>query len=562
MEFSQEKRHILQSIGFSDVDVNLYLDIDEKLETYRQVFCENINDPVLFTFFASLYFPKASAGPSGVEQFDQEKSAETHSALVNAVREQIERSMQPLRTTVDEIKASVAKELEEERLLLRDHLAAAQKEIMVQLQEIRHIQDQQLNQSEPCHQPDKDIQAEEINSQEQMAGQRVQQESMAEGPQKGISTAEKRSDGKGFDQQMADIKNELLWFKEQVQLLQNENKQYRQELRKQEQQQLLQRRVSVSKLELQEELGRVKDEIIISIKALWAFTEAELNDSSKSLNEKTTDAVCELSRCQEETKQILYEILTTASDTKALAKENSNELKEGTKQMLTTILTTALDTNALAKENSDELKKAHQVMEKSDMSKTIHSMEGKLDNIQKRVETETISVLENAFSDLHMICLGQAQRVIQTVVNPSYAPSKVFHFYLKNFQQLVGSGKRVSSPPYVVTIDNSILAMHLQVKFKTEPSEILLWLVSAADLRELGFESLESSKVTLDVRVKRFQSQDNILVAEGIKISQGFFSGSKFRYRELGKPISCPELVSSEYNNFKDDSVLIELKIR
>ncbi|GFO22736.1 hypothetical protein PoB_004924100 [Plakobranchus ocellatus] len=224
----------------------------------------------------------ASAGPSGVEQFDQEKSAETHSALVNAVREQIERSMQPLRTTVDEIKASVAKELEEERFLLRDHLAAAQKEIMAQLQEIRHIQDQ--------HHPDKDIQVEEIDAQEQLAGQRVQQEYMAEGPQKGIRTAEKRSDVKGLDQQMPNINSELLWFKEQVQLLQNELKQYRQELCRQEQQQLLQHRVSVSKFELQEELGRVKDELITSIKALWAFTEVELNDSSKSLIEKTTDA--------------------------------------------------------------------------------------------------------------------------------------------------------------------------------------------------------------------------------------------------------------------------------
>ncbi|GFO22735.1 hypothetical protein PoB_004924000 [Plakobranchus ocellatus] len=374
---------------------------------------------------------------------------------------------------------------------------------MEQLQEIRHIQIQQLNQSEPCHShPDKVIQVEEIDAQEQLAGQRVQQESMAEGPQKGIRTAEKRSDVKVLDQQMAGINGELLCIKEQVQLLQNELKQYRQELRRQEQQQLLQHRVSVSKFELQEELGRTKDELITSIKALWAFTEIELNDSSKSLIEKTTDA-----------------------------------------------------------ENSNELKKSHQVMEKSDMSKTIHSMEGKLDNIQKRVETDTISVIKNAFSDLHMVCLGQAQRVIQTVVNPSYAPSKVFHFYLKNFQQLVGSGKKVSSPPYVVTINNSILAKHIDAFFEKQTSKMILWLVSAADLRELGFE-LESLTLMIDVRVKRFKSPDNILVAEGITFSEDFFSGSKFRYRKLGEPISCPELVSSEYNNFKDDSVLIELKIR
>ncbi|GFO46217.1 hypothetical protein PoB_007272200 [Plakobranchus ocellatus] len=737
MEFNRDKRHILQTMGISDFDVNRYLDIEEKLKTYRQVFCENINDSALFTFFASLYFPKASVGPSKVELFGQEKSAETHSALINAVREQIERSLQPLRTAVNEIKASVVRELEEERVLLRDHLAAAQKEIMAQLQEICLIQDQQLNQSESCHShPDKDIQVEEIDAQEQLAGQGVQQKFIAEGPQKGIRTAEKRSDVKGHDQQMPDINSELLWFKEQVQLLQNEHKQYRQELRRQEQQQLLQHRVSVSKLELKEELGRTKDEIITSIKALWAFTEAELNDSSKSLNEKTTDAVCELSRCQEETKQILTAILTTASDTnalakensielkeetkqmlakilttasdtkalanensselkeetiqmltkihttasntkvlvkkicnelkegtkqmltqimttasdtkalakensnelkegtkqvltkilatasdtKALAKENSNELKEGTKQVLTNILTTASDTKALAKENSNELKertkqvltkilttasdtkalakensnelkertkqvltkilttasdtkalakensnglkKAHQVMEKSDMRKTIHSMEGKLDNIQKRVETDTISIIENAFSDLHMVCLGQAQRVIQTVVDPSYAPSKIFHFYLKNFQQLVGSGKKVFSPPYAVTINNSILVMHLLVVFNTQPSEMISYLVSAADPRELGFELLESLELMIDVRVKRFKSPDNILVAEGIKISGDLFSGSKFRFLKLGKPISCPELVSSEYNNFKDNSVLIELKIR
>ncbi|GFO46218.1 hypothetical protein PoB_007272300 [Plakobranchus ocellatus] len=262
-----------------------------------------------------------------------------------------------------------------------------------------------------------------------------------------------------------------------------------------------------------------------------------------------------------ETKQMLTQILTTASDTKALAKENPNELKEGTKQVLTKILTTALDTKALSKENSNELKKAHQVMEKSDMSKTIHSMEGKLDNIRKRVETDTISVIKNAFSDLHMVCPAQAQRVIQTVVKPSYAPRKVFHSYLKNFQQLVGSGKEVRSPPYAVTINNSFLVMYLQADFNTQKSDMTLHLLGAAHQCELGFE-LESLTLTIHVRVKRFQSPDTILVAEGIKLSQGFFSGSKFRYRRLGEPISCPELISSEYNNFKDDSVLIELKIR
>ncbi|GFO49229.1 hypothetical protein PoB_007573400 [Plakobranchus ocellatus] len=570
MEFNRDKRHILQTMGISDIDVNRYMDIDEKLKTYPAVRSE-------------------------VERFDQDKRAETHSALVDAVREQIERSMQPLRTAVDEIKASVSRELEEERFLLRDHLAAAQKEIMVQLQKICHIQDQRFNQSEPCHHPDKDIQAEEIKAQGQLTARQFEPKIPTDGRQARIKTTEETGDVKDHDQQMPDISRDLLWFKEQVQLLQNEHKQYRQELqeerfllrdhlaaaqkeimaqleeirhiqdqqlnqsepchhhqpdkgiqaeeikaqeqgaarqfepkiptegkqarirateergdvknhdqqmldissdllwfkeqvqsqqyerkqyrqelRRQEQQQPLQYRVSVSKLELKEELGQTKDEIITSMKALWAFTEAELNDSSKWLNEKTTEAVCDLSRCQEETKKTV-EILTSELKTvRQLVEEtienvSPNLLKNQvyktvgeTKQMLAEILATTSDTQDQTKENVSELQKVNQILEEtkeigftkhvknlntalehSDLSKTLHNLEGKLDDIQRRVESDTISVHENALRDLQMIFVGQAQRIIQKEVNPSSDPCKLYHFYIKNFHQLEGSGKTV-----------------------------------------------------------------------------------------------------------------------
>ncbi|GFO49270.1 hypothetical protein PoB_007577500 [Plakobranchus ocellatus] len=69
----------------------------------------------------------------------------------------------------------------------------------------------------------------------------------------------------------------------------------------------------------------------------------------------------------------------------------------------------------------------------------------------------------------------------------------------KTTDAVVGSAKKVSSPPYVVTINNSILAMHLRAVFKTQPSEMTLWLVNATDPRELGFE-LESLTLMIDAR--------------------------------------------------------------
>ncbi|GFO49223.1 hypothetical protein PoB_007572800 [Plakobranchus ocellatus] len=761
MEFNRDKRQILQTMGISDIDVNRYLDIDEKLKTFRA----------------------EQAVPSEVERIDQEKSAETHSALVTAVREQIERSMQPLRTAVDEIKASVSRELEEERFLLRDHLAAAQKEIMAQLEEIRHIQDQQLNQSEPCHhhQPDKGIQAEKIIAQDQLTAQQVQQKIPTEGPQEGIIPTGERGDVKDHDQQMPEICRDFLWFKEQVQLLQDEHKQYRQELRRQEQQQPLQHRVSVSKLELKEELGQTKDEIITSMKALWAFTAAELNDSSKSLNEKTTDAVCELSRCQEETKktaeiltselktirqlvvetkenvspnlsknqvyktmeetkQMLAKIVTSemkavrqlvqtkenvspnssdnqvyktmeetkqmllkivSSELKAVrqlveetkenvspnfelkavrqlveTKENvssnlsdnqvyktmeetkqmllkivSSELKavrqlveetkenvspnlsknqvyktveetkqmlakilkselkavlplaeetkvnvspnlsknqfhvteEETKQILFEILATASDTQARTKENSSVLQKVNQMLEvtkeigftkhvknlntaleHSDMSKTLYNLEIKLDNIQRCVESDTISVHENALRDFQIGFVGQAQRVIQKMVNPPRDPSKVFHFYIKNFHQLEGSGKTVFSLPYVLPIRNSLFAMHVIAHFKTQTLEMILGLVCPADPREVGLEYLGSPllEMIMNMRIMGSTSKRDIQVAKDKAIgTQNFLKHTKDNYLQMGEPISCPELVSKGYNSFKERSVLIELEI-
>ncbi|GFO49227.1 hypothetical protein PoB_007573200 [Plakobranchus ocellatus] len=576
MEFNREKRHILEAMGISDFDVNRYMDIDEKLKTYRAA------REVRFE----------------VERIDLKESAETHSALVNTVREQIERSMQPLRTAVDEIKASVSRELEEERFLLRNHLAAAQKEIIAQLEEIRHIQDQQLNQSGPCHhhQPDKGIQAEEIKAQEQGAARQFEPKIPTEGKQARIRATEERGDVKNHDQQMLDTSSDLLWFKEQVQSLQYEHKQYRQELRRQEQQQLLQYRVSVSKLELKKELGRTKDEIITSMKALWAFTEAELNDSSKWLNEKTTEAVCDLSRCQEETKKTT-EILT--SELKAVRQlvvetiENvsPNLLKNQvyktvgeTKQMLAEILATTSDTQDQTKENASELQKVNQILEEtkeiglikhvenlntalehSDLSKTLHNLEGKLDDIQRRVESDTISVHENALRDLQMVFVGQAQRIIQKMVNPSSDPCNLFHFYIKNFHQLEGSGKTVFSLPYVVPIDNSLFAVHLVAHFKTQTSEMILGLVCPADPRELGLEYLGSPLLELIINsgvVGRDGHEDILVARDKVIDTHTFLKHTNDNYLQMGESISCPELVSSGYNSFKDRSVLIKLQIR
>ncbi|GFN89327.1 hypothetical protein PoB_001583300 [Plakobranchus ocellatus] len=535
------------------------------------------------------------AGPSEVERFEQETSFD--SALVNAVRDQIERSMQPLRMSVDEIKASVARELEEERVLLRDHLAAAQKEIMAQLQEIRHIQDQQLNQSEPCHhhQPDKDILAEKTNVQEQLVAKQVQQEILAEGQEEGIMATGERSDVKGRDHQMPAISRDLMWFKEQVQLLQNEHKQYRQELRRQEQQQLLQHRVSVSKLELQDELGRTKDELITSMKALWAFTEAELHESSKTLNEKTTDAVCELSRCQEETKHMLSDILTTelravhqlAEETKEnvsqnLSKNQVYKTAEETKQMMAKVLTATIDTQAQREKNLRELQKVHQLVENAketipskvlknlhnslkntEMSKIIHNLEAKLDDVHGQLfDTNTISIQESALHNLHMVCVGQAQRAIQTVTSPSLNRCKVFHFYVKELSDLVGSGKSVASLPYVVGIDNSFFIMNGIAHFKVKTSEMILRLKSSIDSRELGFELLGCLKLKIETRVMDPAGLENILVDEQTASFEDAFPGERDEScLQLGAPVSCHKLLSSGYNSFKGGSVLIQFKI-
>ncbi|GFO30275.1 hypothetical protein PoB_005678000 [Plakobranchus ocellatus] len=575
MEFSQEKRHIMQTMGISDFDVKRYLEIDEKLKTYTAVKKVRSED----------------------DRFDQGKSAETHSALVNAVREQIERSMQPLRTTVDDIKATVARELEEERFLLRDHLAAAQKEIMVQLQRICHIQDQQLNQPEPCHgYPGKDIEAEETKAKEQLAARQFEPKIPTEGLQARIRTTKERRDVKDHDQQIPDINSDLLWFKEQVQSLQHEQKQYRQELSRQGQHQLLQNRVSVSKLELKEELERNKDEIINSMKALWAFTEAELNDSSKSLNEKTTESVRKLSRCQEETKNILAEILTSelkaihqiVEETKEnvfpnLSKNKVYKSVEETKQMLAEILATTSDTRALTEENASGFQKVNPILEgtkeigstklvknqntaleNSDMSKTIHNLKGKLDVIQKQVESNTISVYENAMRDLQIVFIGQAQRIIQKAVNPSCDPYKVFHFYIKNFHQLEGSGKTVLSLPYVVPMDDSLFALQFVAHFKAQTSEMILGVVSPADPREFGLEFLGivTLKLIINSKVIGPDGHEDILVAmDRVINTHTFLRHTNDNYLQMAEPISCPKLVSLGYNSFKDRSVLIELKI-
>ncbi|GFO49230.1 hypothetical protein PoB_007573500 [Plakobranchus ocellatus] len=98
-----------------------------------------------------------------------------------------------------------------------------------------------------------------------------------------------------------------------------------------------------------------------------------------------------------------------------------------------------------------------------------------------------------------------------------------------------------------------------------ETSEMILGMVCPADPRELGLDYLGSLwlKLIINTWVVSRRGQEDILVTRDKVIdTHTFLSHREDNYLQMGEPISCPGLVSSGYNSFKDRSVLIKLKIR
>ena len=432
------------------------------------------------------------------------------------VREIVEHSLLPLRTAVEEIKTTVARELEEERILLRDHLAAVQNNIMNQLIAIRTGINQQLETRGLSQQQIHGNETTKEEAQLELLPQEVQHHEMEQ--EATVEAASTTSEGLNH-QQNSDINVDLKWFKDQVTILQEEHKQYRQELRRQEQQQMLQQNVSVSKSELQDELKVTKTEILSSVKALCAYMEVEISGSSKTLHEETKDALREM-----------------LSDNKKCV---HNEVTDTMARMLSENQSLGQNGREAARRDGDPVPRQAE-------------------------ETDTSNLIQGVLEKLQALTMGQSQRVIDKIRNPQCENRYVFHLYIPSFADSIGTDKRVYSLPCAMDFTYSFMVVRGLATFPKGTTQMIIELEHIVDAHELGLDQGKAISVSAKTKVLAQKSSgkpDIELAEQTVRWGGDPTAATDKHVVTLGNPAQCIRFAQPAYNSFKDDSVIIEFEI-
>ena len=485
-------------------------------------------------------------------------------ALEDRLREFIVGALQPLKTTMEEFKASVVKELEQERVSIRTHLATMENEIMNQLSAIRSGTDEQLELSRASKTQIPEQHGYEASSHDaesarcpgedghrlsstQQTATAAQQDLQNYGAtrfhqisdmepktttRQAVTTSDSAETTTDQDQtQASDLSVDLLWFKEQVKALQEEHRQYRQELRRQEQQQLLQQTVAVSKSELQDELKKTKEETLASVKALCILMEVEIDTSSKNLHAETKDAV------------------------KNMLSENKEEVTETMVHMLADILS--------AEQISKQVVKDIQINQpQRQIAGAAAAEQG--EQGQGQAGPPDISSIKLALDELQTLTVGQSQRVIDKIRNPSSETSYVFHLYLPRFEGYIGSGASVYSLPCAIDFEYSFIIVRGVATFSAGDGKMAVGLEQTVDVRELGLENVKASSFVVKCRIKAQNTSPRPDIEIGEMLWEVDPTASNYRrYIGLGIPVPCREnLVRAGYNSFQNKSVLIEFEVK
>ncbi|GFR89219.1 hypothetical protein ElyMa_004272200 [Elysia marginata] len=418
-------------------------------------------------------------------------------ATENRVREIVDEAVSPLKTAIEEMKLTVARELEEERRLLANLWADTQSGIMAELKALRADMKHQLDiRRSPPRLPNSDQPSYEAASDAGTQGNKL----------------------------AADITAELEWFREQVLVLQEGQRQYRQELNSREHQRVLQERVSVSLSELQEQLRQTKDGILSSVNALCSYMEAEINTSSRMLHEDTKRSV----------REMLCEIDTGVVETASSVQHPIDSLPE----------------EDHVRENRDTM--GENVAEQRD---PVHRETAKPD----------ANTLEGILEKLQALTVGQSQRVIDKIRNPSHENDYVFHLYIPQFEEYIGSGKRVYSLPCAIDFMYMFMVVRGVASFSEDTNSMSLGLARMVNVHELGLERGKTSSFVVNCKIKApndSATSDVEVSTVRLRWEDEPVADTESTFETLGEPIECREtLVNEGFNNFKNGSLVVEFKL-
>ena len=174
-------------------------------------------------------------------------------------------------------------------------------------------------------------------------------------------------------------------------------------------------------------------------------------------------------------------------------------------------------------------------------------------------------LIEGALENLHALTMGQSQRIIDKIRNPSPGNNYVFHFYIPQFEHFIGSGQNAHSLLWTVDFMQTFMIIRGVASFPAEGSHMTVELEHIIDAFQLGLDQGEVSQINVKARIKAQESSamEDIELGE-VAVSCG---GNRphtddSRLFRLNKPIqSCEQLVQGGYNSFKNMSLLIEFEI-
>ncbi|GFR99513.1 hypothetical protein ElyMa_006375700 [Elysia marginata] len=178
---------------------------------------------------------------------------------------------------------------------------------------------------------------------------------------------------------------------------------------------------------------------------------------------------------------------------------------------------------------------------------------------ETRVEdvATTREMMEMFVENIQALTIGQSQRVIDNIRNPSTPTENVFHFYLSHFQQLVRTKEIVQSRAWALHFTDSFLIVRGVASFSAENDQMTLGLERMMDTQELGLEQGNVSNICVKARIKA----DGTQAMSDIELGELAMNCGKNSLQFEGKVVHCQELVDSGYDSYKEGSLLVEFEI-
>ncbi|RUS89996.1 hypothetical protein EGW08_002263, partial [Elysia chlorotica] len=190
---------------------------------------------------------------------------------------------------------------------------------------------------------------------------------------------------------------------------------------------------------------------------------------------------------------------------------------------------------------------------------------GAKDTTVQLVVAANKKLIDGAVERLEALTIGQSQRIVDKIRNPSSDNQSIFHFFIPHFENLIGSDESVCSCQYHVDFRHTFMVVRGVARFSAESSHMTVGLEQTMDALELGLEKGRASLVDIKARIKAPKDSglpdiemDGVSECCGGDSPQTDENG----WISLGQPVvSMKQLLDAGYNTHKDTSLLIEFEI-